>query len=55
MLTKALTDEFARYLTQADHPDTILWFDPEREYAALLHHLTVLPLWRYEGSLLQIR
>lgn len=55
MLIKALTDYFHTYFAQARHHDTILWFDPEREYEALLDHLTDVPLWRYEGSLLQVR
>jgi hypothetical protein len=55
MLIRALTDEFKRYFDHAEHHDTILWFDPGGEYTALLDHLTELPLWRYEGSLLEIR
>ena len=44
MLVQALTDEFKRYFTQADHHDTVLWFDSEEEYTALLDHLTEVPL-----------
>ena len=55
MLIQALTDEFERYLAQADYHDTVLWFDPDGEYATLLDHLVELPLWRYQGSLLQLR
>ena len=55
MLIQALTDEFKRYFSEDDHHDTALWFDADREYDALLDHLTELPLWRNEGSLLQIR
>ena len=55
MLTKALTDHFQSYFARADHHNTVLWFDPDQEYAALLDHLTDLDLWRYEGSLLQVR
>ena len=54
MLIRALTEHFERYYAQAEHYDTILWFDPEREYEALLDYLTEVPLWRYEGSLLQV-
>jgi len=54
MLIRALTDEFQRYFDQAAHHDTVLWFDPEGEYTALLDHLVGLPLWHYEGSLLQV-
>lgn len=55
MLIQALTDEFQRYFAQADHHDTVLWFDPEKEYSALLDDLTGLRMWRYHDSLLQIR
>jgi len=55
MLIRALTDCFHSYFGQDKHYDTVLWFDPEREYEALLDHLTGMPLWRYEGSLLQMR
>jgi hypothetical protein len=55
MLIEALTDYFESFFDRAKHHDTVLWFDPDQEYAALLDHLTDLPLWRYEGSLLQVR
>ena len=55
MLIKALTEHFQSYFNRATYHDTVLWFDPEKEYAALLDHLTDAPLWRYEGSLLQVR
>jgi len=55
MLIRALTEEFQRWFGQADHHDTVLWFDPDQEYGALRGHLTGLDLWRYAGSLLQIR
>jgi hypothetical protein len=32
-----------------------LWFDPDREYEALLPHLTGVTVWRYEDSLLRLR
>jgi len=55
MLVHALTDYFDTYFGEAAHHDTVLWFDPKEEYAALLDHLTEVPLCRYEGSLLQVR
>lgn len=55
MLVRALSDRFEDYFAQDEHHDTVLWFDPEGEYAALLAHLTGLPLWRYEDSLLLVR
>jgi len=55
MLIQALTDHFQSYFNRAKHHDTILWFDASEEYAALLDHLTDVPLWRYEGSLLKLR
>ena len=55
MLVQALTEYFNGYFNRAEHCDTILWFDPDQEYSALLDHLTELDLWRYENSLLQIR
>ena len=42
-------------LDRADGHTTVLWFDPEREYEALLPHLTGVTLWRYDGSLLRLR
>ena len=55
MLVQALMDYFEGYFDGAKHHDTVLWFDPDGEYAALLDHLTGIDLWRYEGSLLAIR
>ena len=55
MLVEALTDHFQSYFKRAEHHDTVLWFDPGQEYAALLEHLTEVPLWRYDGSLLRLR
>jgi len=55
MLIQALTDHFQAYFDLAEHHDTVLWFDAEQEYVALLAHLTELPLWQYEGSLLKAR
>ena len=34
MLIRALTNEFKRYFAQADHHDTFLWFDPDKEKGA---------------------
>jgi len=55
MLIKGLAYHLQSYFDRANHHNTVLWFDPEKEYAALLDHLTDVPLWRYEGSLLQVR
>jgi len=55
MLTQALRDHFHSYFKRAKHHDTVLWFDPGEEYAALLDYLTEVPLWRYDGSLLRLR
>lgn len=55
MLIEALTNHFQSYFDRAKHHDTVLWFDPDQEYTALLDYLTDVPLWRYEGSLLQVR
>jgi len=55
MLLQALADHFQSYFKRSKRNDTVLWFDPEQEYAALLDHLTELPVWRYEGSLLKLR
>lgn len=37
MLTLALTDGFWSYSNRAEHHDTVLWFDPDREYGVLPH------------------
>ena len=55
MLVQALTQQFQSYLGSADGHTTVLWFDPEREYEALLPHLSGVTLWRYDGSLLRLR
>ena len=55
MLIQTLTDHFESYFNRAKYHDTVLWFDPEEEYSTLLDHLTQVPLWRYEGSLLELR
>lgn len=58
MLIPALTAHFQRWFERAAHHTTVLWFDPNEEYAALLDHLNdqkALELWRYEDSLLELR
>jgi hypothetical protein len=50
MPIQALTGEFKRYFVQADHHDTVLWFDPDQEYVALFDHLTVIPPALLEAS-----
>ncbi|MBN1656970.1 MAG: PglZ domain-containing protein, partial [Anaerolineae bacterium] len=55
MLIHALAERFARYFAQNSTHDTVIWFDPDQEYAGLLDHLTTASLWRYNGSLLALR
>ena len=55
MLVRALIQHFQSYLGSADGHTTVLWFDPDREYEALLPHLSGVTLWRYDGSLLRLR
>ena len=55
MLTENLTRYFEGHLAAHREHDAVLWFDPDREYGALLDHLTKLELWTYHGSLLDIR
>ena len=55
MLIQSLTAHFRRWFDRAAHHTTVLWFDPNEEYAALLNHLTDIELWHYEGSLLELR
>jgi len=43
MLVRALTDEFKHYFDRAGYHDTVLWFDADGEYAALLEHLAEVP------------
>ena len=40
MLVQALTQHFRSYFDSAENHTLALWFDPEREYKALLPHLT---------------
>lgn len=55
MLVRALTQQFQSTFDGAGGHSTVLWFDPEQEYEALLPHLTGVTLWRYDGSLLRLR
>ncbi len=55
MLIEALAQRFRSYFDRSKSHDTILWFDSGQEYQALLDHLTSMPLWRYDGSLLALR
>jgi hypothetical protein len=55
MLVQALVDHFEEYFRQHSTHDIVLWFDPHREYAALVDQITRYPLWRYAGSLLELR
>jgi len=36
MLIQTIVDEFNTYFEQAPEHDTILWFDPQREWEGLL-------------------
>jgi hypothetical protein len=56
MLAKHLAKEFNEYFDQDPQHDTMLWFDPHREWEGLLPHLKPhLPLLVFEGSQLQLR
>jgi len=56
MLIRAILDEFSTYFARSSDKDTILWFDPKREWEGLLPYLKPhLPLLVYEGSLLHLR
>ncbi len=55
MLLNGLVEHFQSYFNSTKNHDTVLWFDSGEEYAALLDHLTDVPLWRYQGSLLELR
>lgn len=39
MLTETLVQEFGCYFDSAPEHDTVLWFDPQGEWSALLLHL----------------
>jgi hypothetical protein len=56
MLIQTIIDEFTIYFEQNPDHDTILWFDPQREWEGLLSYLQPrLPLLVFEGSQLQLR
>jgi len=56
MLTQTIIAEFEAYFEQDPDHDTILWFDPHKEWERLLPHLEPhLPLLIFEGSLLHLR
>ena len=55
MLIRALSDQFNSYFGSTEEHHTVLWFDPDSEYAALLEYLDDIPLWHFTGSLLQTR
>ncbi|MGC9335702.1 MAG: hypothetical protein ACP5JJ_16260 [Anaerolineae bacterium] len=56
MLIKTLVDEFTAYFERDPDHDTILWFDPRREWEGLLPHLQPhLLLLIFDGSQLEIR
>ena len=58
MLVSALKDRFSRYFSDPSH-DTILWFDPRRDYRELLDPLKAagvpLRLVEKEGDLIRVR
>jgi len=56
MLIQTTLDRFNAYFQQDPGHDTILWFDPHREWERLLPFLQPhLPLLTFEGSLLHLR
>ena len=56
MLIETIVDRFNAYFQQDPDHDTILWFDPQREWEGLLPHLQPhLPLLIFDGSLLHLR
>lgn len=55
MLIQALTEHFNDYFERHTHHNTILWFDPKKDYLPLLGHLTDVELWCYDDSLLKLR
>ena len=56
MLIQAIVDRFNAYFQQDPGHDTILWFDPHKEWERLLPFLEPhLPLLTFEGSLLHLR
>ena len=56
MLVQTIIDGFNTYFEQSPDHDTILWFDPQREWENLLPYLqSHLPLLVLEGSQLHLR
>jgi hypothetical protein len=56
MLVEAIADKFNTYFKQSADHNTVLWFDPEREWEGLLPYLRPhLPMLEFEGSLLHLR
>ena len=56
MLIQTIVDRFNAYFQQDPGHDTILWFDPHKEWERLLPFLQPhLPLLTFEGSLLHLR
>lgn len=56
MLIQTIVDKFNAYFEQTPEHDTILWFDPRREWEGLLPYLKPhLPLLIFEGSQLHLR
>ena len=56
MLIKLIADRFNTYFEQDPDHNTILWFDPHREWEGLLPYLKPhLPLLIFEGSQLHLR
>jgi len=56
MLIQTIVDEFNAYFEQDPDNDTILWFDPHREWEGLLPYLKPhLPLLVFDGSQLYLR
>lgn len=56
MLIQTIIDGFNAYFEQSPEHDTVLWFDPQREWESLLPYLrSDLPLLVFEGSQLHLR
>ena len=56
MLVESIANEFNAYFQHSSDHDTILWFDPTREWEGLLPYLKPhLPLLSFKGSQLRLR
>ncbi|MBN1450021.1 MAG: PglZ domain-containing protein [Anaerolineales bacterium] len=56
MLVEHLVDRFRTYFEQSPEHDTILWFDPQRDWEGLLHYLKPhLALIIFQGGQLALR